>query len=201
MQDVAYTNLVMDGVIYFSIQVTSFETHFKCVTRYSKSKFSLCRVSTTSQQFLLKEYLASTPPDLLIVFGNAHDSMRFTLREHAMNVRTFLDMIDVYLPPTTRVIWTSKCGEYEPKKPLVYQGPIYENRTMHILQWLDAANKIQFKETRRHLLKNGRPLEFMDLLEMSEPVLSEWSLDGVHMDALWYQHVISYLMQSLCVEQ
>jgi hypothetical protein len=178
-------------------EVTSFQTYHSCAHR-QKGKFALCPASTTSQQFLLKEYLAKVPPDLLVVFGNSHDSARFTLREQAMNVRTFSDMLDIYLPSSTTVVWTSKPSEYINKKPEMFRGTVYESGTMNIMQWLREANKMFYREMRNKTAENNRPLMFLDLQGMSEPVLSDWNFDGVHMHPVWYQHFNSYFMQTLC---
>jgi len=177
-------------------KVTSFLTYQKC---RNASKWRPCRVTTTTQQFLLKEYLASSPPDLFVLFGNAHDSFRYTLQEYAMNVRALADMFDIYMPPKTKVIWTSKPAEYILKKPNIFTSRIYENGTMDIRQWLTAANKIQFRELRKRFVNNGRPLMFLDLYGISEPVLRDWSTDGVHMQPVWYKHIISQILQVLCL--
>jgi len=157
-----------------------------------------CRVTTTSQQFLLKEYLTSSPPDLFALFGNSHDSFRYNLREHAMNVRTLADMFDIYLSPNTTLIWTSKPAQYQRRKPAAFKGPIYENGTMDITQWLTAANHIHYRELRNRFVQNGRPLMFLDLYGISASVLTDWNIDGVHMKPVWYKHIISQLLQTLC---
>ena len=115
-----------------------------------------------------------------------------------MNVRTLADMADIYLSPKTKFIWTSKPAEYEQRKPAAYRGHIYENGTMNILQWLTAASRIHFGELRQRFVKNGRPLMFMDLFGISEPISVDWNSGGVHMQPAWYMHIISYLFQTLC---
>ena len=92
----------------------------------TKDKAKICRGTTSSQQFILKEYLAFSPPDLFVLFGNAHDSFRYTLREYTMNVRTLADMIDIYLSPKTKLVWTSKPAEYAERKTAKFRGQIYD---------------------------------------------------------------------------
>jgi len=163
------------------------------------SSWKRCPVTTTTQQFLLKEYFASAPPDLFILFGNAHDSARYTLREHAMNVRTLADMLDIYLTPKTKLIWTSKPAEYVQEKPMWFKGLIYEGGTMDITQWLAAANRIHFRQLKKHFVENGRPLMFLDLYGISELVLSDWHHGATHMQPVWYRHIISQILQILCL--
>jgi len=107
-------------------------------------------------------------------------------------------MFDVYLSPTTKLIWTSKPAEYILKKPNIFRGPIYENGTMDITQWLTAANRIHFRELRKRFVENYRPLMFLDLYGISAPVLADWNIDGVHMKPVWYTHIISQIVQILC---
>jgi len=178
--------------------VTSFLSYRTCKARIKKSKWKPCRATTTSQQFLLKEYLATLPPDLFVLFGNAHDINRYTLQEYAMNVRQLADMFDVYLRPKTKLIWTSKSAQYILKKPSIFKGAIYENGTMNILQWLTAANRIHFRELRKRFVENGRPLMFLDLYGISAPVLGDWNIDAVHMQPEWYRHIISQMLQTVC---
>ena len=116
-----------------------------------------------------------------------------------MNGGYFADMLDVYLPAKTRVIWTSKPGQCllklcEPLKSFRYES----NRTL--LQWLDAANRILYEKMRERFLLNDRSLMFFDLLEMSVPLMTAFAADGLHMNPIWYRHVMSYMMQTLCNE-
>ena len=39
---------------------------------------------------------------------------------------------------------------------------------------------------------------FFDLQTMSEPVLPYWSVDGVHLNAVWYDVIIRHVMGMLC---
>jgi len=163
-----------------------------------RSKWKLCRVTTSTQQFLLKEYLANHRPDLFILFDNSHDSNRYALQEHAINVRTLADMFEIYLSPKTKFIWTSKPATYASKKPEVFRGPIYENGTMDINQWTTAANYMHFRELKKRFVEKGRPLMFLDLFSIGKPVLKDWNIDGVHMKPMWYDNIMSQILQTLC---
>ena len=157
-------------------------------------KNRICRMTTTSQQFILKEYLASSPPDLFVLFGNGHDLARYTMREYAMNVRTLADMFDVYMTNKTKVIWTTKPAVYIRK----ITAAMYANGTVDVTDLLKAANRIHFQELRKNFVEKFQLLMFLDLYGISAPVVADWSLDGVHMQPIWYKHIVSQLLQILC---
>jgi len=152
--------------------------------------------SDTFHRFLLAEFFADPVPDLFIVFGNAHD--RMPLRQLSSDIDAFAEMIDRYIRAPTRLIFLSKFAEDVTRKPKYWRELRYEYGTMTRLEWLDAANRIMYKKMRRRFLDTGRLLLFPDLLQMSQPVLADFNVDGVHMKREWYRHVMSYILQTLC---
>jgi len=152
--------------------------------------------SDTTQRFLFAEFFADPRPDLFIVFANAHDSM--PLHDLVSDIDSFADLVDRYVLPPTRLIWLSRIAEDVRRKPKYWREKRYDNGTLTRLQWLDAANRIMYSRMRRRFLDRKNFLLFPDLLQMSKPVLSDFNIDGVHMKSEWYQHVISYILQSIC---
>ena len=114
-----------------------------------------------------------------------------------MNVRYLADMLDIYLAPAARVVWTIKPARHDDKKPALCRNVTYENGTKTLLYWLDSANATQYKAMKERLIKNDHSLMFLDLLTMALPVL-EWNTNGVHLKPEWYRQAISYLMQTIC---
>ena len=152
----------------------------------------------TSQRFFLAELFADPRPDLFMVFGNAHD--RGSLREISADMDAFAELVDQYLTPPTRLIWLSKLAEDVRRKPEFWRKMRYENATMSLLEYLSAVNRIMYNRMRRRFLDTNKLLLFPDLLPMSEPVLGDYNLDGVHMKPAWYRHTMSYILQSLCTQ-
>lgn len=150
-------------------------------------------ISDTSQRFLLAEYFHDPRPDLFIVFGNAHDHM--PLRDLIGDLDAFAALIDQYVTPPTRLIWLSRFAEDARRKP-EYFRKLEINGTR--LQWLDAANRLMYERMRGRFLDKKSLLLFPDLLPMSTAVLDDFNIDGVHMHPDWYQHVMSYILQTLC---
>lgn len=147
-------------------------------------------------QYLLAEFFADPVPDLFILFGNAHD--RSSLRNFTDGIDEFAAMVDRYVRPPTRLLWMSKFAEDVRRKPTYWRQLRYEYGTMSRLQYLNAANRIMYERMRRRFVDSNTLLMFPDLLPMSEPVLDDYNVDGVHMKGGWYPHVISYILQVLC---
>ena len=154
---------------------------------------------TSTRQFLLAEFFADPRPDLIILFGNAHDSMR--LHHLSRCINDFVKLIDRYVTaiPPTRFMWLSKIAEGK-RKPEKWRRRRYEGGKMTRLEWLDAANRIMYSKMRRRFLNMNSFLLFPDLFQMSLPVLDDYDVDGVHMRPDWYQHVWSYIIQTTCSE-
>ena len=150
-------------------------------------------------QYLLAEFFASPRPDLFLVFGNAHD--RQPLRQLVEDVDAFAELVDRHVTAPTRLLWLSRFAEDDRRKPAYWRSYRYENGTMSRLQWLTEANRVVYARMRRRFLRDsGNLFLFPDLLQMSEPVLADFNLDGVHMRSEWYYHVMSYILQALCNE-
>ena len=74
-----------------------------------------------------------------------------------------------------------------------------DGRRLTRLQWLESANRILYATMRRRFVDGRRPTAmFPDLLAMSQSALGELSTDGVHMYDVWYQTVVSFMLQALC---
>ena len=152
--------------------------------------------SKSTQQYLFAEFYADPRPDLFILFENAHE--RCLLRELVRDVDTFISLLDQYIISKTRFIWVSRVAEDVKRKPKYWREMRYENGTMSRMEYLDVANRIMYSRMRQRFLNNKNLLLFPDLLQMSKPVLDDFNIDGVHMKPEWYQHVLSYLLQTLC---
>ena len=152
--------------------------------------------SDTSQKFLLAEFFADPRPDLFMVFGNAHD--RMPLRRLVDDIDLFAKLIDQYVIRPTRLIWLSRIAEDDRRKPQKWREMRYENGTLSRLEWLAAANRVMYDRMRQRFLDEDRLLLFPDLLQMSESVLTDFNIDGVHMKPGWYSHVVSFILQSMC---
>jgi len=156
--------------------------------------------ANTTQAFLLGEYWSSPRPDVLLVFGNSHDDQR--LSQYAANVDQLARLIDELVPTSTRLVWTSRHAEHERKKLAVWRNKHYtqeDGRRLTRDEWLVEANRILYAKMRQRFVDGRRPtIMFPDLLAMSQLALDDLNKDGVHMYDVWYQSVVSFILQSLC---
>ena len=150
----------------------------------------------TTQQFLFGEFLSDPRPDVIIILADAHD--RSTVANYSIKIEQLLEIIHQYVLPPTRLIWLSRIAEDITRKPMPYREERFEKGAMSRLQYLNATNRIAYSKLGRRFVETGKPLLFLDLLEMTQPLLTEYNLDGVHMHDLWYESLMSYVAQTLC---
>ena len=87
----------------------------------------VCEVSDTTQEMIFGEYLQDNYPDVIFLFGNNH------FRKHAaykseMAIHNLAKIIDHYKPDSTKLIWLTTVGEYDPKKPEVWQNILLDGK-------------------------------------------------------------------------
>jgi len=143
-------------------------------------------------RFVLHTYLRNPRPDLLIVMENSHD--HYAIDRHAETVEKYAKLLDDYVSagmPRTKVLWVTKIAEHPPRKPLRW-------KTVRSLEYNNATNYISHRVLAKRFVRTKDVLLFLDQLEMSAPLQVEWSLDGVHMNAMWYKHLASYILQTVC---
>ena len=60
-------------------------------------------------------------------------------------------------------------------------------------------NELIFNATKPLMVQeHGNFLPFLDMQSVSEGVVKELNLDGVHFQPVWYDVINSYLLQTLC---
>ena len=195
--DVSSEFLVMEYML--DTEVTSFRPHKECdAGGDTATDRRPCVSSTSSQEFIFREYLADdgVPPDLIVIFGSSHDKGRYTLRDYRRNVRRFAELVDEFLPRTTRVVWTTPVAESVMHKPRAWRRYLYEGLTTN--EWTQRADGILFDEVSAVFNKSRRKWTFFDLFSMSESVVKYLSVDGIHLRAAWYKHAVSYVLQAIC---
>ena len=159
---------------------------------------SLPREAPTTQEFWLEFYLKSHYPDLLLIFlpfSHAKHSSR--LVQVKADITYFNSLIKTHVPPTTRVVYFPSFSEFEHARTNL----MYVNRTyggMLAAEKIYKMNKILFEVLFNDITDLDSNIHgFLDLFEMSLTRAS-WSIDGIHMQDVWYNSVVSAFWQILC---
>ena len=158
-----------------------------------------CTFSNAYQQLTILHYLRRNFPDVIIILGNSHAIWEKDLSLITASMEILKTIVDNTVPKTTPVIWVSGPGEYDQKRPAVWRNVRYGPNHVIADKMVAVINQKLFNVLKNILRRDGtNSFAFLDLDSMSEQVKSKWSLDGIHMTGMWYQHLVSYLLQSLC---
>ena len=167
---------------------------------HASSEASYCRQSNTNQEFILGEYLEDNYPDVLLLFSGNHDKARAGLTKIRGDMEYLKMLVKKYVPQQTKVFWFSKITENQQQKQqywrdLIFDGKWKTNPFLERLNYeLFDVLRTEFMETDWHILP------FFDIYDMSLGVL-DWTLDGIHRKAEWYDAVISNWLQTFCDTQ
>ena len=156
--------------------------------------------SKTTQEFYFKEYLQGNYPDAIFLFGN-NDLGRANLSQHTQYVHELAHLLQENVPTSTLVVWIPSGPEYRPKKPARWRNVTYENGRYYIEGLIRNVNRIVFNTLKPVMTReHSNFLPFLDLQGMAseQKVLATLSLDGVHMKPVWYEVILSALLETLC---
>ena len=145
------------------------------------------------------EYLKGNFPDLIVFFGNNHSIRRKELFQIIPSMQMLTSIVENTVPKSTPVIWVSGTGEYDLKKPAIWRGVKFGLQKYTAEQMVGVINQALFEALKDRLRsKDTNFFAFLDLDGIAGQVKARWSTDGVHSQQVWYQHIMSYLVQSLC---
>lgn len=182
-------------------------------------------------EFVSGEYfLPGHRPDLIVFFASAHEHRplaRYSIELDRL-ADSIERLLGRSSRGAARLVFVPLVAEHAKMKPEPWRSMTYENGTKTRNEYLKAANRIWFRKMRKRFIDSGgvgeeeaggwigtkkqpggnttgatrdRLLMFPDIFEMSRDVLDYWNWDGVHMRPAWYQHVLSFIFQSLCSTQ
>ena len=143
--------------------------------------------------FPLNEY------NLVILFGNNHEFRDFTLRENMIHIRNLTNLLKETLPPNVPFIWVTTTEEFEDYRPEYWKNKVYDDGKYDFHDKIRLVNEVVFNVTKPLMVQeHSNVLPFLDMQSVSRGVVKELNMDGVHMKPLWYDVIISYLLQMLC---
>ena len=152
----------------------------------------------TAQEFIFRYFLKDTYPQVFLIFlPFAHAKQNMKLERLAMEIRYFKGLIEQYFPSNTKLIYMPAYSEFA-KKPdnTVWRGHLFEG--MLAQEKIAKMNDILYQILEPDLLKdNGRIFSFLDVFEASVS-RAAWSTDGIHMQPVWYENVMTMFWETFC---
>ncbi len=154
----------------------------------------------TFQEYLLRYYIKNKPPDIFLMVPPFNHAKNINSIERTkVDLRFLRDLLDVFLPKESKIIWMPSFMEFESKRVNI---PYWINATSdgNMLAWekLDQLNHVLYDVISDQLVgQSGRVIGFLDLIQASSSRES-WCLDGVHLKSVWYDVMMSYLMELIC---
>jgi hypothetical protein len=163
--------------------------------QYLKSRSDVIPRADTSQEFLFRYYMPTNMPTIIIVFMPLnHVKLESTVAAARIYVRYFRDIIQHYIPKTTKIIYIPQFAEFESAKLQHYANATYDNKTA--TEFIHDLNQEIYLINEADFL-HSRALGFFDLLQLSMDK-EEWTEDGIHMKTIWYTTVVDMLFNMIC---
>ena len=118
------------------------------------------------------------------------------LERLAMEIQYFKGLVEHYLPNNTKLIYMPAYSEFAKRPDSVWKDHLFEG--MLAEEKIAKMNDILYQILEPDLLKdNGRTFSFLDLYEASVS-RGEWSTDGIHMQPVWYENVMTMFWETFC---
>ena len=152
----------------------------------------------TSQEFMFRYFLNNTYPQVFLIFlPFVHAKQNMKLDRLAIEIQYFKNLVEYYFPKNTKLIYMPAYSEFA-KKPdnTMWRGRLFEG--MLAQEKIAKMNDVLYDVLEPDLLKdNGRIFSFLDVFEASVS-RATWSNDGIHMQAVWYENVMTMFWETFC---
>ncbi len=157
--------------------------------------------ASTLVEFLLKYYFNHWGyPDVWAIYAPImHETWDRDYRTFKMYADIFRQLINFYMPETSKTVVIAghrECSADYPEdlREAMRKYHLFETRNEKI----HKMNQILFNVLKPDLLDpESRILGFLDLAEISCPVMCDWHTSGAHMLMPWYDKIASYMFQFL----
>jgi hypothetical protein len=189
-RDVRLEHIAMTMILDDSIQLNV--PDFK--TGYGKIEEIF---AITTQQFILRYYLAEEQPDVVIVFLPFNHAKYFPLDISTAEIQYFHSMAKYYLPKSVKIFYMPTLSEFEERRLVsVWVNKTYDG--MLAAEKINILNQRLFDVLYPDLTaKDGKIFAFLDLFKLSESK-GKWSEDGIHMEWKWYTHIMAMFWEIYC---
>ena len=151
----------------------------------------------TFQEFLFKIYLKDSYPDLVLICLPYNHEKLHGVSQVMARLKALVELVQQSRTYNSQVIWLTTTAEVEYmrlKKEYVnkrYEGMLATDKIYQL-------NKATFDVLKPYLSHTRHKMSgFVNLVNMSRH-RSFWSIDGIHYKEIWYKHVITNLLSTLC---
>jgi hypothetical protein len=151
----------------------------------------------TTQEVLLRYYIHDHYPDLFVIFIPFMHAKHSTLLSRVpLEIAYFKGLVEEYIPKTTKVFYIVTHYEF-----ILGEKPSWAD---HLFEGMSAAGIIQkMNRALYDVLKDdladpaSQIFGFYDMFKISSS-RGNWSLDGVHMQHIYYDVVMDMFWQTFC---
>ena len=154
-------------------------------------------------EFIFRYYLVGHYPNVLFLFSPfVHEKFQRSLYKVWADMTYFFDILATHLPNSTQLIVLSSAYEQEKLKAdtaLIEMDRLGKYVGVLANDIITQLNHMLYKLLEPRLLSNSANYYgFFNLGSLSEGVLDAWCSDVVHMYYVWYEHVLSHVLQLTC---
>ena len=156
--------------------------------------------SSTKIAYLLKYYFPHRGfPDLWILnMPFLHTTWGNSVRQAKADLEYALNIMDIYLPKTTTVVFvatTRECPDLRPPEVSEIYNRIWNmTRNQHIYE----MNQMLYHVFWENMESFPNFYPFLDADKLSCPLVCSWHVDGAHLVEYWYAKMIRYILESFC---
>ncbi len=157
----------------------------------------MCEHSTSTQEFIFKEYLHGQYPDVVFYFASCHDMVRHKLRYMRQNFGFLFELMDIYLPINTTAIFMNL---HKQKLSLIsspWKEARYDDGKLNCNDAAVVQNKIMYESLEKYLLSRDRLWYAFPSLFDNTNATDHLYEDNIHRTDDWYDYIVRNLMYLL----
>lgn len=158
----------------------------------------MCEHSTSTQEFIFKEYLHEQYPDVVFYFASRHDFVRHKMRQLRQNFELLFEIMSTYLPPTTTVIFMNVHKLLTSVMSPTWREGRYDNGMLNCNEAIERQNSIVYQSLDKYLVSsNVQWFAFPSLFDSSNTTDNLYATDGIHRTDEWYDYIVRDLFYLL----
>ncbi len=150
------------------------------------------------QEFVFRYYFKKSRPGLILLFAPINHEKVIRKFEVSKSLDKIVRILEE-TEPTTEIFVLGGTAEFEHKK---YKRGLHRQYArfdgMLATEKIDLLNHLMCDVLKKLYLSSRRQIHgFMDMVAISRSLVS-WNKDGIHFIPVWYESVMSYILQLFC---